>query len=200
MINFIKKHLNFKIFGTTWFSILTAILIVPCVMFLPEKFGYENGLLENIQMIILFFGLYLSFFSKFDKKFFNFVGLVLIILILREVNCGRTLFFPVPGTENAFWGWKDIKYGYLANPLFGAFIACVAVYFLKNKLFINLWNYIKNTKLPFWEIVFVFIGTVLSLYAEHVVKNLVFEEISELLLYIPLVGIIWIYTKTYHNN
>ena len=200
MINFIKNHIDFKIYGASWVSILTALMIVPCIMFLPEKFGYENGLLENIQMAVLFFGLYLSFFSKIDKKFFIFVGLVLIILILREVNCGRTLFFPVPGMENVFYSWKDIKYGYLAHPIYGAYIALVGIYFLKNKLFINLWNYIKNTKLPIWNIIFMFLGMGLGLYAEHSAHNMVFEEITELLFYVSLIGIIWIYTKKCCDN
>lgn len=200
MINFIKNHIDFKIYGASWVSILTALMIVPCIMFLPEKFGYENGLLENIQMAVLFFGLYLSFFSKIDKKFYIFVGLVLIILILREVNCGRTLFFPVPGMENVFYSWKDIKYGYLAHPIYGAYIALVGIYFLKNKLFMNLWNYIKNTKLPIWNIIFMFLGMGLGLYAEHSAHNMVFEEITELLFYVSSIGIIWIYTKKCCNN
>ena len=68
-MDFLKKHFNFEIDKTTVLSIIIAILILPCVMFLPEKFGYENGLLENIQMFVLFIGLYLCFFSKIDKKF-----------------------------------------------------------------------------------------------------------------------------------
>ncbi len=199
MIKFLKEHFDFKIYGITWFAILNALLIIPCVLFLPERFGYENGLLENIQMAVLFFGLYLSFFSKIDKKFFIFVGLVLLILILREVNCGRTLFFPVPGYENVFYSWKDIKYGYLAHPIYGVFIASVGFYFLKNKLFINLWNYIKNTKLPLWNIFFMLLGMGLGLYAEHTMHNMVFEEITEMLFYVSLIGIIWIYTKS-HNE
>ncbi len=164
-------------------------------MFLPETFGYENGLLENIQLFILFLGLYLSFSAKFDKKFFIFAGLVLIILILREVNCGRTIVFPIPGTDNAYYSWKDIKYGYLAHPIYGEVIASVGIYFLKNKLFINLWNYLRTTKLPFWNIFLMCLGMALGLFAEHTMHNMVFEEITELLFYISLVGIIWLYSR-----
>lgn len=195
MMNFIKNNFNFKIYGVTWFAIINAILILPCIMFLPERFGYENGLLENIQMFILFLGLCFSFSAKSDKRFFVFVGLVLVILILREVNCGRTLFFQVPGVENAYYSWKEIKYGYLAHPIYGAFIASVAIYFLKNKLFINLWNYIKKTKLPVWNILFMFVGMGLGLFAEHSMHNMVWEEITELLFYTSLVGIIWLYSR-----
>lgn len=194
-MNFINNHFNFKIYGTTWIEIITALLIIPFVIFMPERFGYENGVLENIQMAVLFLGLYLSFFSKVDKKFFIFLGLVLIILMLREVNCGRTLFFAVPGVENAFYSWKEIKYGYLAHPIYGIYIAFVAIYFLKNKLFLNLWDYIKNIKLPVWDVLLMLTGMVLSVYVDHAIDNLVFEEATELLFYVSLIGIIWLYSK-----
>ena len=65
-------------------------------MFLPVEYGYENGILENLQLMALFVGAFFAFRSKIDKKFFYFVILVISILLLREVNCGRTIFFPVP--------------------------------------------------------------------------------------------------------
>lgn len=195
MLDFLKKHLDFKIYGVTWLAILSAIAIVPCVLYLPESYGYENGLLENIQMAVLFIGLYLSFTAKVDKKFFIFAGLVLTILMLREVNCGRTLFFAIPGEVDAFYSWSEIKYGYLAHPLFGLYMASVAVYFLWNKLFINLWNIIKNIKFPVWNVLLLIAGVILSLYAEHTLDNAVMEEITELLFYVSLVGIIYLYSR-----
>lgn len=195
-MEFIKKHFDFKLHNVTLISILIALAIIPCVLFMPERFGYENGLLENIQLIVLFLGLYLSFSAKNDKKFFIFAGLILTILLLREVNCGRTIFFAIPGEENAFYTWKEIKYGYLAHPIFGIYIATVGIYFLKNKLFINLWNYITKTQLPIWNILLMLLGMGLGLLAEHSMHNMVLEEITELLFYVSLVGIIWIYSKT----
>ena len=194
-LNFLKNHFNFKIYKTTIIEMLSALAILPCVLFLPQSFGYENGLLENIQMFVLFLGLYFSFFSKIDKKFFKFAGLVLIILMIREVNCGRTLFFAIPGTENSFYSWKEIKYGYLAHPIFGLYIASVVIYFFKNKLFINLWNIIKSIKFPVWDIMLMLLGMILGMYAEKATENFVFEEITELLFYVSLVGIIWLYSR-----
>ena len=195
MLEFIKAHFDFRFHRTTVILLVIALLGLPCIMFLPEKYGYENGILENLQMVILFFGLFLTFTSKINKKFFVFAGLVLIILILREVNCGRTIFFPIPGTENEFYRWSDIKYGYLAHPLYGIYIASVAIYFLWNKLFINLWNIIKNIKFPVWDIVFAVTSAGLSIYADRAIENPVFEEVVELLLYVALIGIIWLYSR-----
>ena len=138
MFRFLRNHSDFNCYPVTVGAFLNALLVVPCVMFLPQRYGYENGLLENLQMVVLFLGVFLAIKSKVNKKFFYFAAMVLVILILREVNCGRTLFFPVPGVENAFYSWKEIKYGWLAHPLYGLYMAYVGFYFIKNKLFVDL--------------------------------------------------------------
>ena len=198
VIGFIKNHFDFGIYPVTWLAIFCAIAILPCVMFLPEKFGYENGLLENIQMIFLLITLVLGFCAKSNKKLFVFVSLVAIILILREINCGRTIFFPVPNEPNTFYSWKDIEYGWLVHPIFGAYIACVGVYFLWNKLFLNVWEIIKKVKFPVWNILLFCLGSGLGLYAEHTLHNMVFEEITELLMYAALAGLVYLYG--FHKN
>lgn len=196
--NWVGAHFDFKCYPTTYISIIIALLIVPCVMFLPERYGYENGLLENIQMVVLFAGCFIAMRSKVDKKFFYFVTMVLAILMLREVNCGRTLFFAVPGEVNSFYSWKEIKYGWLAHPIYGAYMTYVGIYFLYNKLFLNLWDKIRNVRFPIWDVIFMLTGMTLGLYAEKVAHNMVFEEITELLFYTGLVGIIYLYSN--HEN
>lgn len=191
--DFVKEHLNFKVYGCTWAAILVALAIIPCIVFMPEKYGYENGLLENLQMMTLLIAFVFAIKAKINKKFFNFVALVIGILAIREVNCGRTIFFPVPGEVNEFYRWKDIKYGWLAHPIYGLYMAWVAFYFLKNKLFINLWDLLKKIKLPVWNIVLMLIGMALGTYAEEAVHDLVFEEVTELLFYVALTGIIYLY-------
>ena len=56
-----------------------------------------------------------------------------------------------------------------------------------------MWNIIKNVKFPVWNFILLFIGMGLGEYAEKATENFVFEEISELLFYVALVGIIWLY-------
>ncbi len=193
--DFLSKHIDFKIYPVTIAAIVTALLIIPCVLYLPAKYGYENGILENIQMIFLFLGCFWAIKAPKDKKFFYFAALVLGILIIREVNCGRTLFFAIPGQENAFYSWKEIKYGWLAHPIYGLYIAWVGIYFIINKLYIRLWEIFSRTQLPLWNILLMLTGMVLGMYAEKALHNDVFEEITELLFYVSLTGIIYIYTK-----
>lgn len=212
--NFTSAHLDFKIYPVTWIAIINALLIAPCILYLPQKYGYENGLLENIQLVALLAGFILCLaYSKFNKpeeteegekqhtsmvKFFRFAALVIIILFLREINCGRTIFFPVPGEVNTFYGWKDIKYGWLAHPLYGLYMAYVAFYFFFNKLFITLWNIVKNVKFPVWNVLLMIVGMIGGTLGEEVYHNMVMEEITELLFYVSLTGIIYLYA--YNKN
>lgn len=191
---FIQKHINFGFQNITWVGILTALLIIPAVMFLPVQCGYENGVIENIQLMVLFLGIFYAIRPKVDKKFFTFVALVLGILLIREVNCGRTIFFPIPGTENEFYRWSEIKYGWLAHPIYGLYMTYVGFYFLKNKLFITLWNKLKDIKFPIWNFVLLLVGMVGGLYAEEA-HLLVMEEATELLFYVALVSFIYLYSR-----
>ena len=200
ILEFTKKHFNFTLQKTTLFTILSAIAIIPSVIFLPEKFGYENGLIENLQLLFLFAGIFFALRAKTDKKFFYFVALVLGILIIREVNCGRTIFFPIPGEINAFYSWKEIKYGWLAHPLYALYITFVGMYFLKNKLYVNLWQKFKNIKFPIWNFVLMLLGMFLGIYAEECVHNFVLEESTELLFYIALINFVYLYSQDKNFN
>ena len=194
LMDFAKKHINFGFQKITWLGILFALLIVPAVIFLPEKCGYENGIIENLQLLILTLGIFIAVRPKTDKKFFYFVALVLGILFIREVNCFRTVFFAIPGAENEFYRWSEIKYGWLAHILYGAYMAFVGIYFLVNKLFINLWQKLSNIKFPFWNFVLLLISIIIGLYAEEV-HLLVFEESAELLFYVVLIGFVYLYSR-----
>ncbi len=190
---FIISHFDFNIYPVTVIAILATIGIIPCVKFLPETCGYENGVIENLQMATLAIGLFLAIFAKHNKKFFYFAGLVILLLTAREVNYGRTLFFPIPGEVNLYYSWKEIKYGWLVNPLVGLYITGTVLYFIISKAYFQMWNIIKNVKFPVWNFMLLFAGIGLGEFAEKATENYVFEEISELLFYVALVGIIWLY-------
>lgn len=192
---FINKHFDFKIYPVTILAILAALAIVPCVKFLPTEYGYENGVLENIQMVFLLIAFVLAVTSKVRKHFFYFAALVITLISLREINYGRTLFFPIPGEVNAYYSWKEIKYGWLVNPLIGVYMAGSAIYFIWKKVYLDIWQIIKEVRFPVWNFFLMFLGMGLGMYAEKATENFVFEEITELLFYVALTGIIWLYTR-----
>ena len=166
------------------------------LLYLPQKYGYENGLLETIQMIVLFGIMFLCFTAKTNKSFFRFCALILTIIMIREVNCGRTIFFKIPGTENSFYRWKDLKYGYLVHPIYGAYIGIIALFFIIKKHFITLWKLFSKTKLPVWNIILASIAMFMGAIAEKATNNnFIFEEGFELLFYVSLAGIVWLYSR-----
>jgi len=199
MLDFINAHLDFKIYQVTWIAIAVFLSIPFLLKYMPQKYGYENGLLESIQLVVLFMILALCFTAKVNKKFFRFCALILTIIMIREVNCGRTLFFKVPGTENSFYPWREIKYGYLVHPIYGAYIAIIALFFIIKKHFITLWKLIKGTKLPFWNIAISCFAMLMGAIAEKATNNnFIFEEGFELLFYVCLAGIVYLYSR--HEN
>ena len=197
--DFINSHLDFQVYQVSWVAFLVLLAIPFCLAYMPQKYGFENGLLESIQMVVLFGILGLCFTAKVNKRFFRFCALILTILMIREVNCGRTLFFKVPGTENSFYPWREIKYGYLVHPIYGVYIALIALFFLIKKHFITLWKLFKDVRLPFWNIALACFAMFMGAIAEKATNNnFIFEEGFELLFYVCLAGIVYLYSR--HEN
>ena len=205
IIEFIKNHIDFKFYGVTWIAIAIGLSIIPMLMYLPQKYGYENGLIENTQMLVLFITLYLCITSKVNKRFFNFCALALSLLIIREVNCGRTLFFPIPETSplysetHQYYSWRELSnpwIGKIAHGVYGIWIAIVALIFLIKKIYIDAWKIIKNVKFPFWNILIASFATFMGAIAEKLTNNnFIFEEGFELLFYVTILGMVWLYSR-----
>ena len=199
IINFLRNHFDFKFYGVTWLALAVGISIIPMLMYLPQKYGYENGLLENIQMIVLFIMVYLCLTAKVNVKLFRFVALFLLLLIIREVNCGRTLFFPIPNTYHQYYSWRQLPWpwlGKLVHFIYGACIAVIAILFFKKKVYIDLWTTVKNTKIPFWNLIFACFAMFMGAIAEKATNNnFIFEEGFELLFYVSILGFVWLYSR-----
>ena len=199
MINFIKNHIDFRIYGVTWFAFLILALIYPSLLYMPQEWGFENGVIENLQMIVLFIIFILCLTSKVNKKFFNFCALALTLLIIREVNCGRTLFFPIPDTYHQYYSWRDLPWpwlGKVVHGVYGTYIAFVSFIFFKKKIYIDLWNIIKNIKFPFWNLALACFAMFMGAIAEKLTNNnFVFEEGFELLFYVSILGLIFLYSR-----
>ena len=166
---------------------------------MPQTYGVENGLLENIQMVVLVIIMYLCLTSKVNRRFFRFAALALTLIIIREVNCGRTLFFPIPGTYHQYYSWKALPWpwlGKVVHTIYGLWIAFVALVFLKKRIYVDMWGMIKNIKLPFWNLCFACFAMYMGAIAEKLTNNnFIFEEGFELLFYVSLLGMIWLYSR-----
>lgn len=198
-MGFIKNHINFKFYNVSTLALLVGLSIIPCLMYMPQEYGFENGLIENIQMCVLFIMVYLCATAKQNKKFLHFVILFLSILIIREVNCGRTLFFPIPGEYHKYYSWRDLPWKWLGKVVHGVYatyIGIVSLLFFTKKIHVELLNILKNIKFPFWNILFSIFAMFMGAIAEKLTNNnFIFEEGFELLFYVSLMGIVWLYSR-----
>ena len=199
IIEFIKNHIDFKFYGVSYIALFIALSIIPMLMYLPQKYGFENGLLENIQMTVLFGIMYLCLTAKYNKRFFKFAALALTLIMIREVNCGRTLFFPKPDTYHQYYSWRELPWPWLGktvHAIYGTWIGIVALIFFVKKFFVDFIKIIKNVKFPFWNLAFAVFAMFMGAIAEKLTNNnFIFEEGFELLFYVSLAGIIWLYSR-----
>ena len=199
MLNFIKNHIDFKFYPITWIVSFIALSIIPMLIYMPQEYGFENGLLENIQMSILFIMIYLCLSAKTNTNFFKFAALALTLIIIREVNCGRTLFFPIPGEYHKYYSWRDLPWpwlGKVVHGLYGTWMAIIGLIFFKKKVYLDLWNTLKNIKIPFWNIAFATLAMFMGAIAEEYTNNnFIFEEGFELLFYVSILSLVWLYSR-----
>ena len=90
------------------------------------------------------------------------------------------------------WPWL----GKVVHSVYGLWIACVGLIFLKKRLYKDLWQMVTKIKLPFWNLLFAFIAMYMGAIAEKLTNNnFIFEEGFELFFYVSLMGFVWLYTR-----
>lgn len=186
---------DFRLHTAALVAIVAAVLCVPLGSFLPVEYGYENGMVENVQMAVLALGVYFCLKARNHRQFFAVVALVMVMLMLREVNCGRTLFFAKPGTVNDFYKWREIPYGWVARVLYGGYMAGVMAYFLHKRLYLQIGAVLRQVGVPVWNVILMAAGMALGVYGERVMNNMTVEEFAELVFYVAFVGSVHLYSR-----
>lgn len=192
----IFSRLNWKIYKPTLFSIITFLSILPCVLFLPERYAWENSFIENAQLFVIFFIFIIALNAKVEKQLFKFIAMVSIILFLREINCGR-IFFPLNNVGSpAFKSWNEIlphPYNYIPNGLFGLFMIYTLAYFFESKAYLQLWKVLKSAKIDCVNIFFMMFGIVAGTLGENTIHNEMLEETAETLFYVAFGVLVYLY-------
>lgn len=132
-------------------GIIFFIAMFPLNLVLPKWTGVENGLIENIQMLWLFAGMYYCYkLTKEDlpdwggvQKALWYAGIIFFFMvIMREISWGRALF---PHPDGSPLEYKEMGlYGKMVHPMVGVLI----VSFLYLCYRAKLWLFIKAAKLP----------------------------------------------------
>lgn len=192
----IFSRLVWKVYPTTAFSIFTLIAIIPCSLFLPEKFAWENFVIENFQLLILAITFIFALKAKVNKNLFRWFAIIIFILFLREINAGRT-FILKDGIPNSFYSWEELlpNMSYLSNLVYASIIIYALYYFFKHKLFRVYMQYVKYAYVAVWDKLLALIGLVLAVVGEVKYNNVVFEEMSETLFYVAFMSLIYLYSR-----
>ena len=197
-----KQRLDFTIQPTTCLTFLVALACVFLLAYAPDTWAYENGLLENLQMILLMLSLLFCITSRTDKSLYLFFASVIFFMMLREVNCGRMLFlsrngeFFYSGLPADYLKWKEIPHGTtIRTVIYGTVILLCLLALCRRGNFAALKQTILHTQLPFWELLFMIIAVLSSITAEKLHICFVTEEVSELLLYTALASAIFRYSR-----
>lgn len=201
ILDFIKGHVDFKFHFVSVLALFVLLLIPPMLAYLPQDWGFENGLLEDFQMLVLFWILAMCVYAKNNKRIFKYAAFALLIIIFREINLGRTILFPIPGEVGKFYPWSYVNeqmgfpIGKCVHFAYGLYIAAIAILFIIKGIFKDGFNLVFKTKLPFWNLIFMGVASFCGAIAEKATNNnFIFEEGFELLFYVALAGVIYLYT------
>ncbi len=191
----VSQYLDWRFRATTWFTLVVACVCVLCAFLLPGSYGDKNSPVETVQMIVVAVGLYVTCTAKDRKSLYVFASLVLFFVLAREVNYGRTLFiFADPENVNKFPKWKDMEYGWVAHVCVGLYMVWLVVYFIWRKVWKEIWGVLCSVRIPASDVLLSISGLVTAVAFESL-HNCLTEELSELVLYVGGVGILYLYSR-----
>lgn len=177
---------DFKFHASCIPVFVILLLLWPAAVYLPERCGYENELIENFQMFILFFCCYLWTLQKKYRKLFVFAALIFFFMMCREVNFGRALFFPDPVIPNKFLRWNKIWYAPYVGPGIAIYGMICVIFFFVGKVYKQVFELLTTTRIPVWHIVSILICWAGAAVLDKVCDNLILEEGVELGAYVAI--------------
>lgn len=190
-----NKYLDWQFRATSWISLAAVLVCLVCSFVLPDFFGDKNSPIENVQMVIVAIGLYMTCTAKDRRALFVFASLCLFFILAREVNYGRTLFiFADPENANKFPKWKDMEYGWLAHVCVGLYMVWLLVYFIRRKVWKEISEVLRSFRIPAWELLVAVCGLVVGVASESL-HNCLLEELGEVVMYVGGIGLLYLYSR-----
>lgn len=137
-----------KWFKAGWFYFIVMFVLEAI---LPEWVGDENGVIENLQMLWLFGGLYYCYkmrrwpqenWGGKASSLWNAGMIYYFLLIMREINWGRALLTNPDGSS--FQYSQMGLYGKLVHPMVAVLLLILLVALYKAKV----WRVLTFVRLP----------------------------------------------------
>ena len=180
------------IFGWIYFGLMFVLEAV-----LPEWMGNENSVIENLQMLWLFAGIWYCY-KMASAKMYDWGGkqsslwyagsLFFFLLAAREVSWGRALFYHADGR---MYKYSDMGlYGQLVHPLVGAILLLILFLLWRGTII----AFLKNIKFPTVDfillVLFIFMGWVGEKANVALFHGMVAEELAEFGAYMMMFQIV----------
>ena len=172
---------NTFILGWGYFGLMFVLEAV-----LPQWTGDENSLIENLQMLWLFAGIWYCY-KMASTPMYDWGGkqsslwyagsLFFFLLAAREVSWGRALFYHADGR---MYKYSDMGlYGQLVHPLVGAILVLILFLLWRGKII----AFLKNIKFPTMDfillVLFIFMGWVGEKANIALFHGMLAEELAE---------------------
>lgn len=192
----IWQRLNWQANWVTYLEFGLVAAIIPAMRWANPQWFVEDGLAENIQLLVLAIAVIIALRAKNSPSLFTFAALVLIFMIMRETNMFRGYFCTKYLSTGDVCRWSEFKYGWIAPGLRWAFVIFAAGYFVLRKLWRPLWNYILKAPIFVWDLLILAVMIVGGTIAEFAcIDNEILEECCELAAYTALVNCVWRYAN-----
>lgn len=179
------KILDFKFYKENFLALIALIISIVFIKALNLSEILENSFLENLQLIALLAGFYVSIKTKKYKIFFTFLALLMLLMFAREISYGRVFI-----DENVVNFNKKI-----CHIIVGVYIGASILYALIKKMWVDVIEIIKSVAFPVWTFLLSFGCVFIQIYSEKYMHNSCIEETAEFMLYTLMLSLILIYRK-----
>jgi len=185
-----------------YLSVAFAIAIIPLSLILPEWISWENGPLEDLQVVVLALGVFLTavFAKKACSKKIQHMWLAIsglfLLLIGRELSWGRVFFqTKMTNTGPEFIAMNQIPHHLIINEMILFFIMAIGVSIVYTVPWRKL---LYNIPFPKKYCILAVIASLFSIVGDHgwflmKAQGETMEELAELLVYSLLVCVVWHY-------
>ncbi|MBQ7208644.1 MAG: hypothetical protein IJS01_12675 [Lentisphaeria bacterium] len=182
----LRNRLDLRFYPELVLCILLAAAVWPAGKYLPVEWGYENGPIENLQLALAGAGIVACWLAKRHKPAFRFFSFILFLLMLRETNFGKTIFYPDPEHPGEFLRWDEVPYAAWVDPLVIAYLVFMAVWFFRNRLHLFLADFLRVGRIPAVNLLFLVLSMAAGLVIDKACENNILEEAAELVFYLAL--------------
>lgn len=164
-----------SIFWLRCFTIFILLLSYPLALYAPVQIGWENHLIENLQLAVLFSGFLVAcYFAKpiKNKSIFWLAVIAMplwFIIFMREISWGATLLHPLYTHEITGPVWSSstqLFYKPVVYPLLLIILMVVVILFFMTKQYKTITKLCFLKSFPLFEFCFLLVGALISTAAE----------------------------------